>query len=279
MTMTRQHAARLGTGVAAVALAWAGALGGLAGGATAATPPDGFDAQVIGGQPAAEGQYPWLVGVGSGDGTPYEVQSCGGSVITPDVVLTVAHCVVDAEADDLVVLSGSVDLTSDDVVETEVADVHVPEDYGDPVESTSDWALLLLDESLDIDPVELAQDPDEYDTLETVGWGSRADGSYPAVAHWVEVPFVGDDTCRDVYAGEFDVESMVCAGDLEDGGVDACDGDSGGPLLAPGEDGEQVQVGIVSWGYGCAEPGLPGVYAEVADFNDPIEQVVEDWED
>src|SRR5690606_35717455 len=111
----------------------------------------------------------------------------------------------------LVVLSGSVDLTSDDVVETEVADVHVPEDYGDPVESTSDWALLLLDESLDIDPVELAQDPDEYDTLETVGWGSRADGSYPAVAHWVEVPFVGDDTCRDVYAGEFDVESMVCA--------------------------------------------------------------------
>lgn len=56
---------------------------------------------------------------------------------------------------------------------------------------------------------------------------------------------------------------MICAAS---DGKDACQGDSGGPLILKGfaYDGSQdVQVGVVSWGYGCAQGYFPGVYANL----------------
>ena len=55
---------------------------------------------------------------------------------------------------------------------------------------------------------------------------------------------------------------MVCAG-FNNGGYDSCQGDSGGPLIMTNSDGEYELIGIVSWGYGCAEPGYPGVYSKI----------------
>jgi trypsin len=274
----RKNLVRLGAGLGALAGAAAIAWAGVAANAEPAEPQGDFEAQIIGGGPAEEGQYPWLVGLGSaGEGSAYERQFCGGSVITEDVVLTAAHCVEDtADPEALVVFSGSVDLESPDLVETSVAAGHLAEDYNEPIAMANDWALLKLDEPVDVEPVPLNTDPEaELETLETAGWGDTG-GEFPTVAQWVEVPFVDDEACESAYPGEVDAQTMLCAGDLENGGVDSCQGDSGGPIMADNEG--LMLVGIVSWGYGCAEAGNPGVYAEVADFNDAIDEVIAGWE-
>lgn len=57
--------------------------------------------------------------------------------------------------------------------------------------------------------------------------------SLPKVLQAASVPLLDLETCRhsDIYGGrhQFILDSMLCAGNLE-GGVDACGGDSGGPL-------------------------------------------------
>jgi secreted trypsin-like serine protease len=82
------------------------------------------------------------------------------------------------------------------------------------------------------------------------------------------VPFIDDPTCASAggsYSGLIYNEE-ICAGNMATGGVDTCQGDSGGPMFKRNAAGQWIQVGITSWGIGCARPNAPGVYTEVRTF-------------
>ncbi|MEQ8966663.1 MAG: serine protease, partial [Azospirillaceae bacterium] len=104
------------------------------------------------------------------------------------------------------------------------------------------------------------------------GWGTMSErGVLSRILQVASLPVVGNDTCEEalrVAANEvsLDISSRVLCAGFEAGGIDSCQGDSGGPLVAEGGPRGWVQVGIVSWGIGCARPGTYGVYTRVAAF-------------
>ena len=64
---------------------------------------------------------------------------------------------------------------------------------------------------------------------------------------------------------------MMCA---RDDNQDSCQGDSGGPLVVKEGANSDIQVGVVSWGVGCAHESFPGVYARISSAYDWIKQQV-----
>jgi len=90
----------------------------------------------------------------------------------------------------------------------------------------------------------------------------KSGGGQPDKLQVAHVPIIKQDDCKKKYKNKIH-DSMVCAG-YPEGGKDSCQGDSGGPMVCKGSDGRYSVHGITSWGYGCAAPNQPGVYARVS---------------
>ena len=101
------------------------------------------------------------------------------------------------------------------------------------------------------------------------GWGTtQEDGAPSPVLMQAKVPIVDRQACRHNQSyGEKITENMICAG-LRQGGVDSCQGDSGGPLVCknPVNRRQWVQIGVTSWGKGCARALKYGVYANIKKY-------------
>ena len=158
-----------------------------------------------------------------------------------------------------------------DQMDIAVKRVILHEDY-DSWTIQNDICLLELDGQADfgsdvIGGITLPDEDQDYEEgTECVvsGWGTTAEGgSLGKVLMKVTVFIVSDEECGLAYGASEISDSMLCAG-VSGGGRDSCQGDSGGPLMCGGPPYELS--GIVSWGYGCGEPGYPGVYTQTSYF-------------
>ena len=110
-------------------------------------------------------------------------------------------------------------------------------------------------------------------TFTVAGWGAATEGgAQQRYLLKATVPFVADSTCAAQGGSYPDLipSAEICAGNLASGGVDTCQGDSGGPMFRRDNNNAWIQVGIVSWGDGCARAHAPGVYTEVSTFASKI---------
>ena len=227
--------------------------------------------RIIGGEPADFGEYPFMVALlfEPTAGSDFDKQYCGGSLIASRWVLTAAHCVEFLDSPDQIAVAVSrTNLDSTQGQRVAVRDFFIHPDY-DPNLISPDVALIQLARPVNgIAPIRLAGPGDDGfeaagTQLTVIGWGNTSttgQASFPDALREVVVPVVGDARCDEVYHGFVTVETQLCAGEK---GIDSCGGDSGGPLFATTSSGTEIQVGIVSYGIGCAKNRYPGVYTEV----------------
>jgi secreted trypsin-like serine protease len=253
----------VGTAGAALAAAAMGAVA-QAGPAAAGPAPDGdgfVSPAVVGGTRAAQGEFPFMVRLSMG---------CGGALYSPTIVLTAAHCVTGTGTNTSITATlGVVDLNSSSKITRRSNYVYQAPGYDG---HGKDWALIRLASPVTTLATLPLATTTGYDsgTFTIAGWGSaREGGAQQRYLLKATVPFVDDATCSAQYSGETVPSDEICAG-YAGGGTDTCQGDSGGPMFRKDAAGAWIQVGIVSWGDGCARPNKPGVYSQVSTFASAI---------
>jgi secreted trypsin-like serine protease len=237
---------------------------------------------IVGGEEAKENFWPWQVSL-QVKGIIGSSHTCGGSVLNDRYILTAAHCFTyNTDPADWKIKAGKHKIdswfseTGEKVFTVEKIIQH--EGYASWKSNLNDIALMKLNEKIEfndyIQPVcmpEATIGKLEGAMATVTGWGTTSEGgSIASKLQQVDVPIIANQKCGQKYPSEDIVESMVCAG-YDAGGKDSCQGDSGGPFVI-NTSGKYTQVGVVSWGYGCAQANKPGVYTRVSEYLDWIKK-------
>jgi len=242
-------------------------------------------ARIVGGHDSDFSKHPWMAALVKQSFFSKRI-SCGGALINKRHIVTAAHCVYSTEINKMKIRLGewnvkkqSERLTHEDF-DVESKTVHPS--YN-PATFENDIALVRLKRDVEfkehIIPVCLPPSGKEYvgEKATVIGWGrtKHGNGDTPSKLQEVDVEVISADMCQDWFKSNNRQEKIypkkfLCAG-FKEGGRDSCQGDSGGPLVL-NKDGKGTLIGLVSWGIACARARLPGVYTNVTNYIDWLDE-------
>jgi secreted trypsin-like serine protease len=237
------------------------------------------DVRIINGRAAALHQWEWMVSLidNNQPHTP-PMNVCGASLIAADWLLTAAHCMAGENIYSLTAWLGDIDLSSLSAERIALKRIIVHPQYtneSDYIPPKNDIALIQLSHPATQKILHLsnAYNPASFvdNAAVVMGWGTTSTyrTTTPSILQQTTVPISSASLCNSIYAYNGKItDSMLCAG-FPQGGTDACQGDSGSPLVVQtATDNGSVwqQVGIVSYGEGCAQANRYGVYTRVSAF-------------
>ncbi|XP_069125275.1 trypsin-like [Argopecten irradians] len=248
--------------------------------------------RIIGGDQAVDGSWPWMVSFFS---KTLRQHLCAGSIIDNHWIVSAAHCFVEWQ----LILHDIPDITDDIEVRVglhnntaNTADKYLQIKHADHILVHPSFDLDTLDNDIALvrlnQPVRfnehvkhvclIGRDAQGTDNCVITGWGRQTQpesipkfdpSAWPNVLKQAMLPVINHTDCSNLYRDKL-TSHMICAGYL-DGSVDACKGDSGGPLLCQAtQDGRWAILGITSWEgldyKGCSEKKQPGVYTKVSGY-------------
>ncbi|KAK0090547.1 hypothetical protein PV325_011694 [Microctonus aethiopoides] len=228
--------------------------------------------RVVGGEEALPGRWPWMAAIFLHGARRTEFW-CGGSLIGSRFA-----------ARQFTVRLGDIDLERDDEPSSPetyaVKAVHAHTKFS-RVGFYNDIAVLELAKPVRkspyVIPICLPHGRYRSELFQgarptVVGWGTTYyGGKESTVQRQAVLPVWRNEDCNAAYFQPI-TGNFLCAG-YSQGGKDACQGDSGGPLMLRA-DGKWMQIGIVSFGNKCGEPGYPGVYTRLTEYMDWIKNII-----
>ncbi|XP_059177403.1 fibrinolytic enzyme, isozyme C-like [Physella acuta] len=258
----------------------------LSSGAVALAETQGPAPKIVNGYESAPGARPYI---GS-----YQIflddtwqHICGCTLVTPNKVITAAHCVVAFPGIPWRVQFGSnqlFDQTSPHVQYRNVSASEPHEGYYPGDNYPNDIAIMTLERSVRItDYVQLAKlsehrgYPYPGDTCLIVGWGKtkQFNPDYSPELREARTVVLDTETCNNLFqtlAGDYYDPTLVadsnqvCLSDRSQSTgtkPTACFGDSGGPLMCGR--GFKYLSGVTSWAYSC-DGETPVVYTRVSSY-------------
>lgn len=217
---------------------------------------------------------------------PYNVLNfcCSGALIAPDIYLTSASCFYYFPGCDTGLHAvGTYEISAMTTDQIGGCEEVINDPKYDPVTLAYDFALCKLNRTFTIDEslVTLSLNADDSyplvgSELITMGFGhtealevqSQSEFEFKPsdVLMNVTLPIISNEDCAGVLGDLID-DSTICTL-VPEGGKDACVYDSGGPLVQRTYQGDgtfvDIHVGIVKFGFGCAQPGVPRMYSRTS---------------